>query len=646
MRPFTFLILTILILALVGANRNDGDKTINRSLTDESSFSNINEIRTEHFDLTLDLDFDKKVFHGMQFLTLRTQTFGVNHVLLDISDLTILNITDYYGNTLNYTIQNPNPELGQMLNITIPREWFPYEHFYLNITYDTSVNAGALTWLDKEQTAGKKLPYVYTQCQTIFWRSIVPIQDTPAIKSTYNLHITSPQDIVVRASGNVTHEFIDEEKRHTLFEMNIPVESYLLAIAAGNIVEAQVGKRTFVLSEPEMIEKVKAELVDLENALETAENYFTPYVWGVYKVIILPPSFPLGGMENPLLTFMSPTHIVGDKSSFGVFVHEINHSWFGNLVTNENWSHFWLNEGITTWAERKVDSILFGEDFAKISAKLGNETLYSTMLGYGLDSNFTSLHPVFNGIHPDKAFSSVPYEKGFQFTYYLEHLVQPENFKKFLREYINEHYQKSINADEFRSSFESFVKKNFSWKNSTEILSKIDWEAWLYKPGMPPVAQNFETPEYDQAIKLARDYIVNKTSIPDAKTLYSQWNVDLKNLFITQFLKQDPMISADLTGVIDSDLSISSELNTNILTRWYQLEIRSGKQVSPFAAAESLVGSIGKTSAVVPVYSAMITKDKNAAMEMYQRHKSFYHPITRTAIEASFASSTVTLISE
>ena len=245
-----FLILTVAVLMTTMAFEMDGKRGVGRAFEDESTFSNINEIRTEHFDLNLDIDFENKVYHGLQSLTMRTQTFGVNNVKLDIKDLKIFNVTDYYGYPLNFNIYNPNPELGQVLNITIPREWFPYETYRINITYDTSPNAGAVTWMNKEQTAGKKLPYMYTQWQSIYCRSIVPVQDTPAVKATYNLHITSPQDIVVRASGNITHEYIDEEKRHTLFEMNIPVQSYLLALAAGNIVEAQVGPRTFVLQYP------------------------------------------------------------------------------------------------------------------------------------------------------------------------------------------------------------------------------------------------------------------------------------------------------------------------------------------------------------------------------------------------------------
>ena len=639
------LILTIALLALAHGYEPRHQDPNWKQFTDESTFSNINDIRTQHYDLELDLDFDRRVVTGKQSLVMQTQQFGVKEVRLDISDLTIFNVTDYYGNHLNYTIQDPNPELGQLLSVNIPTKWFPYEKYVINITYETSPDAGALTWLSKEQTAGKKLPYTFTQCESIYCRSIAPLQDSPSIKSTYNLHFTTPIDIVVKASGNLTHEYIDEEKRHTFFEMIIPVESYLLAFAGGNIVEAQVGPRTFVLSEPEWIEKVKAELDQLENALITAEDYFTPYIWGVYKVLILPPSFPFGGMENPLLTFMSPTHIVGDKSSFSVFVHEINHSWFGNLVTNENWSHFWLNEGFTRWAERKVDSILFGEDFSKVSAKLGNETMYAAMLDYGLNSTFSSLTPIFNGRHPDKAFSSIPYEKGFQFVYYLEHLVQPENFQKFLREYINEFYQKSISSEDFRAFFEGFVVRTFGKHNATEIFNQIDWDAWLKQPGLPPVIQDFETEEYNQAIGIAQNYIDNQVSIPEAKALYDSWDVNLKNLFITQLIKARPVVSPDVVAIVDADLHISEELNSNIISKWLQVDIRSGHQPSPFTIADEFVGSVGKTSAVSPIYASMNVIDRDVSWSIYQKHRSFYHPITRDAIEDLFKGTEPKLVS-
>ena len=372
-------------------------------------------------------------------------------MILDIRDIAINRITDENGKLLNFTIDSAaNPNLGQKLIIPIQKKWIIYSKFSIRIEYVTSTDASAVTWLTKEQTAGKKLPYMYTQCESIHCRSIAPLQDTPAIKSTYNLHIVSPIEIIARASGNITHEFIDEEKRHTLFEMTIPVESYLLAFAGGNLIEHQLGPRTYVITEPELMDKSVSELEDLEKAVEAAESYLTPYIWGPYKVLMLPPSFPYGGMENPLLTFANSALVSGDKSAFRLFVHELCHSWFGNLVTNENWSNFWLNEGFTVFAERKTDSILFGVDSSKIDAMLGNSSMYMQMVGFGLDNNYTSLHPELNGNHPDTSISGIPYEKGFQFLTYLESLVGEIHFKKLLQKYIATYSATSISVDEFK----------------------------------------------------------------------------------------------------------------------------------------------------------------------------------------------------
>ena len=431
---------------------------LRRDLTDESTFSNINEVQTYHYDLDVDLDFDNNVIRGNQTLHIITKQFAVDKVILDIRDITINRVEDEYGNQLNFTIDSKsNPNLGQKLEIQITKKWIIYSKFVIRIQYVTSKEASAVTWLTKEQTAGKKLPYMYTQCESIHWRSIAPLQDTPAIKSTYNLHITSPIEIIARASGNVTHEFIDEEKRHTIFEMTIPVESYLLAFAGGNIIEHQLGPRTFVLTEPELMEKSIAELEDLEKAIEAAESYLTPYIWGPYKVLLLPPSFPYGGMENPLLTFANSALVSGDKSSFRLFVHELCHSWFGNLVTNENWSNFWLNEGFTVFAERKTDSILFGEDLSKVDAMNGNSSMYQQMLLFGLDNNYTSLHPELNGNHPDTSISGIPYEKGFQFLTYLESLVGNNLFKTFLQKYIQKYSASSIVVEEFKGIYAKYL---------------------------------------------------------------------------------------------------------------------------------------------------------------------------------------------
>lgn len=267
---------------------------------------------------------------------------------------------------------------------------------------------------------------MYTQCESTYCRSLAPFQDSPVVKSTYSANVTVFDPIQVHLSANL----ISKTAHPTLlnytifsFRMDIPIPSYLFTIVAGNVVERSLGQRTGVISEPTYIDKYAEELSDLELYLDTLENYTIPYVWGSYKIVIMPPSFPFGGMENPLVTFASPSIITGDKSGVAVAIHEIAHSWTGNLVTCKNWRNLWINEGLTVYLERQTDMMLFGEDYYLVDATVGNDTMVDDMIGYGMTSNYTSLHPYTMGTNPDDSFSNIPYEKGFQFMAFLESLV-------------------------------------------------------------------------------------------------------------------------------------------------------------------------------------------------------------------------------
>jgi len=246
---------------------------------------------------------------------------------------------------------------------------------------------------------------------------------------------------------NATHN-------ESLFRCDIKIPSYLMAIVVGDLEYRSLGRRVGVITEPSQMDRVASELDTLENLLDTAEAYLTPYIWGNYTVVVLPPSFPFGGMENPLLTFASPTIIVGDKSQVYVATHEIAHSWTGNDVTCRDWENFWLNEGFTVFSERKVSAQLFGADFAKVEALLGNSTLWSDMNTYGLSSTYSSIHPILEGDTPDAAFSTVPYEKGFQLLYFMESLVGEDTFRAFLQTYILKYSQDSITTIELRQTWE------------------------------------------------------------------------------------------------------------------------------------------------------------------------------------------------
>ena len=268
------------------------------------------------------------------------------------------------------------------------------EEFALKLYYTTNENTTAINWLTPEQTAGKVLPYLFTQCEDIACRSVAPMQDTPAIKVTYDSKVTVKNDFVVKMSANETKvEQVDQDHKMYSFKNDIKIASYLIAIAVGDLEYRSLGPNTGVITEPSFMEQCVSELENLQVMLDTAENYLTPYIWGNYTILVLPPSFPFGGMENILLTFASPTIITGDKSQVDVATHEIAHSWTGNDVTLENWSNVWINEGFTVFEERKVSAQLHGEDFSKVAAYLGNISYVADMIDYGLTNNYSSLFP-------------------------------------------------------------------------------------------------------------------------------------------------------------------------------------------------------------------------------------------------------------
>ena len=286
----------------------------------------------------------------------------------------------------------------------------------------------------------------------------------------------------------------------TSFANDIHIPSYLLALAMGDLEYKSLGRRVGVITEPSQMEKVATELEDMGDLLDAVEAYMGPYIWGNYTIIVLPPSFPMGGMENPLLTFASPTIIVGDKSQVYVATHEMAHSWTGNEVTCRDWENFWLNEGFTVFIERHVSSELHGVDFGQVEALLGNTSLWGDMLNFGLENTYSSLHPVLRGDNPDNSFSEVPYEKGFQFLTYLESLIKPDNMKNFLQFYMKSHSLTSITTIQLRETWEFFVERmipGLSGGQVNAILAAVDWESWMYEPTLAPVDLDFTTPESD-----------------------------------------------------------------------------------------------------------------------------------------------------
>lgn len=263
--------------------------------------------------------------------------------------------------------------------------------------------------------------------------------------------------------------------------------SYLIAIAVGDLEYKSLDHRTGVITEPGKMEEVAKELASLPELLDKTEKYLTPYIWGNYSILILPPSFPFGGMENPLLTFASPTIITGDKSQVYVATHEIAHSWSGNEVTCENWSNMWLNEGFTVFEERKVSAQIHGKEFSMVNAYLGNISMYNDMLQYGLNNSYSSLHPDISSDNPDNSLSEVPYEKGFQLLYHIETILGEEDMQKLIQKHINTYSRQSIDYEDFIMVFDDYLTENFPHEIAMRIKSQVDFDTWIKTPGLPKV---------------------------------------------------------------------------------------------------------------------------------------------------------------
>ncbi|OWR40757.1 leukotriene A4 hydrolase [Danaus plexippus plexippus] len=614
---------------------------------DPSSFSRPEQAIIKHVDLSYDVDFEKKVLNGVSVLTIEVLDY-IENVILDTSELDIKSIELKDGTALQFKLGDPVPNYGSKLTIDLPQSAAPEQQLQIKIKFNTSPNATALQWLDANQTSGKKHPYLFSQCQPIHARSILPCQDTPAVKFTYEAEIIAPEQFTVLMSAIR----LNANANKTSFSQPVPIPSYLLALAIGVLESRKLGPRSHVWSEKEEIDRSAWEFADTEKYLQAAEKLCGPYQWTQYDLLVLPPSFPYGGMENPCLTFVTPTLLAGDRSQADVIVHEIMHSWTGNLVTNRNFEHFWLNEGFTVFLERKVAASLIADpeesrksrDFHSllglqelsetINSNLGAENPLtrlvpdldqthpddsfsrvpyekgSLFLRYledlvggagnksdvnddlGSESPLTKMVVTLEDVHPDDAFSKVPYEKGSLFLRYLEDLLGgPAVFDEFMRSYLNHFQSKSLDTDQFKAYLLNYFKGN-------EKLAQVDWDSWLYKSGMPPVI-----PEYDTSMTKAVNDLLAK--INSSNTTFSYEDIksftphQIINL-LQSLIDQEPL-PVEKLRFLGREYKINDSKNTEIIYRWLRMCIRS-KDQDRVGDALAFVNHQGRMKYVRPIY--------------------------------------------
>ncbi|KAF8458443.1 leukotriene A-4 hydrolase [Terfezia claveryi] len=529
---------------------------------------------------------------------------------------------------------------GSKLRIVLGRKVEVGEKVGIKIKFRTTEECTALGWMDPEQTSNKQHPYMYSQCQAIHCRSLFPCQDTPFIKSTYHSTIRSPLPVVVSGLSLSTQSLGDGRMEYS-FQQKIPIPSYLYAIASGDITSAKIGPRSSLWTGPDELEACQKELDgDTERFIAIAERIVYPYPWETYNVLILPPSFPYGGMENPNMTFATPTIISGDKSNIDVIAHELAHSWSGNLVTNASWQDFWLNEGWTTYLERRIQGSLHGEAKFHFSAIIGWKALRESVDQFGSDHEFTKLIVDLEGKDPDDAFSSVPYEKGFNFLFYLDNLVGREKWDKFIPHYFSKYRQKSLTSQDFRETLLDFFLPD---PDAAKALEAVDWEKWYHSPGLPTPKPSFDTTLAEPCYALAQKWetlipLPFHPSSPDSDSRFTPspqdiagWSSEQLVVFLEKLTDLPTPLTPPLTQLMDATYSLSVTDNAEVKSRFFTVGLKAQDR-ELYDQVAFWLGKVGRMKFVRPLYRLLAGVNRTLAVRTFVKNRSFYHPICRDIV--------------
>lgn len=605
------------------AQNNDPQAIVARTI-DDHSWARPQEARVSHVDLDLTADFNKKILYGAATLTLVTEA-NAKQVILDTKALDIQSVTDASGAPLKYTLGKGNEMMGKPLTIELPQGAQT-----VVVHYATEDGGTALQWLDPSQTAGKKLPFLFSQGEEINTRSWIPTQDSPAIRQTYTARIVVPSNLVaVMSAERLTPKGEPVEghpsQRAFRFDMKQPIAPYLIAIAIGDIGFKSEGPDTGVYAEHAILDKAAYEFADMQSMLDAASKLYGPYQWGRYDVLVLPPSFPFGGMENPTLTFATPTVIAGDRSLVSLVAHELAHSWSGNLVTNATWEDFWLNEGFTVYFENRIMEQVYGKDRADMLKVLGWQDLQATLkdLDDAKQPDFTKLHPDLNGVDPDDYFSDVPYEKGAAFLRMLEAHFGRKKLDAYLKGYFHRYAFQSMTTDAFVVD----LRENLL-HNDADLEKSLKIHQWLYDKGMPDNAVAPTSALLDQ-VKGQAVAFMNGAAPADLQT--QDWSPLQFQYFLTQL---PDTLTVDQMATLDKAYAFTASHNDEILSNWLLLAVKHHYQPAMPVLHDFLI-SVGRMKYVTPLYKALMAQEgwgPEMAKSIYAEAEPGYHEITRASI--------------
>uniref|UniRef100_A0A673KKZ4 Leukotriene A-4 hydrolase-like n=1 Tax=Sinocyclocheilus rhinocerous TaxID=307959 RepID=A0A673KKZ4_9TELE len=579
---------------------------------DPSSFSSVSKCATKHLNLIYHVEFDRRVLKGKVALTVEVLEDKLSSLVqCDMNDLMC--------------------KSRLIKGLVHPKMKISGQHVIVEIEYETSPSATALQWLTPTQTAGKKHPYLFSQCQATHCRTMIPCQDSPSVKHTYYAQVSVPRELVALMSALHDGQEPDpSDSSRVIYRfrqpVSVPMPSYLIAIVVGALESREIGPRSRVWSEKEYVDEAAFEFSETESMLKTAESLAGPYVWGQYDVLVLPPSFPYGGMENPCLTFVTPTVLAGDRSLAGVIAHEISHSWTGNLVTNRTWEGiFWLNEGHTVYIERMIARCMASEQLRQFKGIGGWKELQESVKQFGANNVLTNLVPNLHEVDTDEAFSSVPYEKGFALLYHLEELLGgPEVFMGFVKSYIQLFAYGTVTTEEWKNYLFTY------FKDKMDILNKVDWNAWMHTPGMAPVKPQYDTTMADACTALCQRWVKAKE-----EDLASFTEADVKKLnspqlieFMALLLQEEPLPLSHVKKMQEV-YQLNSVKNAEVRFRWLRICVKAHwEEAVPLAL--KMATEQGRMKFTRPLFKEVynFSKYSDEAVKTFKENRGALHPVT------------------
>jgi len=584
---------------------------------DDHSYANIEAVISTDLHLDLTVDFDRKTLSGTAEYTIKRLTRDNSPFILDTRDLVISKV-ELLDNGWHPAVFDLGPEdeiLGSKLTIQIPPDARK-----VRIYYTTSPGASGLQWLTPAQTAGKKYPYLFTESEPVHTRSWIPIQDTPALRLTYSARIRTPKNLVAVMSA----ENHPDAPRNGIYDFTMPhkIPPYLIALGVGDLHFKAMAGNTGIYAEKYILDAAADEFADTYKMIKAVEKLYGPYRWGRYDILMMPPSYPMGGMENPMLSFITPTVIAGDKSLVDLIAHELAHSWSGNLVTNASWDDLWLNEGMTSYVENRIMEVVYGRARAVMEQVLAIDGLHREMKS--MDVRDTSLHADLKGRDPDAAFTGIPYVKGEMFLIYLEQKYGRAAFDPFLRNYFNAHAFQDMTSAEFIV----WLKKNLMDKYPGKVpMAKI--REWIYGTGLPVDAPNPTSSIFVKVTQQQQDWLAGKTALKDIPT--DHWVVLQWLHFITNLPKDMPV---EKMAELDKAYDLTNSKNNEIAHAWL-LQGLKHNYPAVLPRLRTYLPSIGRLKLIKPLYKQLATTPDGLklAREIYGPARPGYHPSAQKVLD-------------